>query len=114
MALQIAYKYECHRNIPASYIRWLCKDIYSIEELNDTEWVILEALEYRLKWPGQMSWLCQFEEIKDSDILILSQYLIELTLLDEKFLEWPTSYVTATGFCLALHLHQNDCLYDIY
>ncbi|RUP12914.1 hypothetical protein BC936DRAFT_139773 [Jimgerdemannia flammicorona] len=87
---------------------WLCEDIYLIEELNNAEWIILETLEYRLKWPGPMSWLCQFEDIKDSNILILSQYLIELTLLDEKFLEWPISYVTVAGFYLTLHLCQNN------
>ncbi|RUO96463.1 hypothetical protein BC936DRAFT_142001 [Jimgerdemannia flammicorona] len=127
MVLQIVYKYECYKNIPISYIRWLCEDIYSIEELNNTEWVILETLEYKLKWPGPMFWLCQFEDIKDSNILILSQYLIELTLLDEKFLEWPTSYIIVARFCLTLYLYQNnwinytienlasliDCLFDI-
>ncbi|RUP51339.1 cyclin-like protein [Jimgerdemannia flammicorona] len=112
VALQIAYKFETRRCISVGYMAWLCADIYSIEEICAAEWYILDVLGYKLRWPGPITWLCQYEDIKDCSILILSQFLIELTLLDESFLQWPSSQITAASLYLSLCLCSKDWTYN--
>ena len=104
VALQIAYKNECRRFINVHKLQSLLNGRHSTETIRQAELYVLDKLGFRLGSATSLSWLLSLPHIDNSDVLILSQYLIELTLLDKTFLEWPTQRIVSAGHSTALYL----------
>ncbi|RUS13941.1 cyclin-like protein, partial [Jimgerdemannia flammicorona] len=108
--LLIAAKFEEHQHLP---INMLVNDIdiFAAEEhIRKTERDILHQLDFGLTWPGPIYFLkrCCEADKNNLQMSTLAQYLIELTLIDERLLKWPSSQIAAVGYLVAMNLMQQN------
>ncbi|KAJ2550609.1 B-type cyclin [Coemansia sp. RSA 1933] len=104
VSLLIAAKYE-EIHIPSvKDIEFMVEKNYSEEEILRAERYILRMLNFNLGWPGPLSFLRRISKADDYDMTTrtLAKYLIEVTLMDERFIGVPCSKVAATAHYLAL------------
>lgn len=84
---------------------------YSIDEILKAERFMLSMLNFELGWPGPMSFLRRISKADDYDLesRTLSKYFLEVTLMDERFVASPPSYIAAGAHCLSrLILEKGD------
>ncbi|KAJ1785947.1 B-type cyclin, partial [Coemansia sp. RSA 2399] len=104
VALLIAAKYE-EIHIPSvKDMEFMVEKSYSEAEILKAERYILRMLNFDLGWPGPLSFLRRISKADDYDMATrtLAKYLIEVTLIDERFIGVPCSKVAATAHYLAL------------
>ncbi|KAJ1769317.1 B-type cyclin [Coemansia sp. RSA 1813] len=104
VSLLIAAKYE-EIHIPSvKDMEYMVEKNYSEEEILRAERYILRMLNFDLGWPGPLSFLRRISKADDYDMATrtLAKYLIEVTLIDERFIGVPCSKVAATAHYLAL------------
>ena len=102
-ALFIAAKYE-EVNCPSvGEMVFMVDQGYSAEELLKAERFMLTLLQFDLGWPGPMSFLRRISTADDYDLetRTVAKYLLELTIMDERFLGCPPSFTAAAAHCLA-------------
>ncbi|KAI1458896.1 cyclin-like protein [Annulohypoxylon moriforme] len=102
-ALMIAAKYE-EINCPSlSEMVFMVDGGYSPEEILKAERFMLSQLEFTLGYPGPMSFMRRISKADDydSEIRTVAKYFSEVTLMDERFVSTPPSYVAAGSQCLA-------------
>ena len=103
-AILIALKYEEKR--------YNSSEIQSIIRLSSTadmvdvlrgELVILTELDFNLGWPGPTSFLHRINQVDNREVTIriLTHYLLEVALLNERFVGQLPSLVAAASYCLA-------------
>jgi Cyclin, N-terminal domain/Cyclin, C-terminal domain len=102
-AIFIAAKYE-EINCPSiQEIVYMVDNGYSIDEILKAERFMLTMLQFELGWPGPMSFLRRISKADDYDLetRTLAKYFLEVTLMDERFIGSPPSFVAAASHCLA-------------
>ncbi|KAJ1848092.1 B-type cyclin [Coemansia sp. RSA 2703] len=104
VCLLLAAKYE-EVHIPSvKDIEYMVENNYSEAEILRAERFILRMLNFDLGWPGPMSFLRRISKADEYDMATrtLSKYLIEVTLVDERFIGIPCSKVAAAAHYLAI------------
>lgn len=102
-ALLVAAKYE-EINCPSvPEIVYMVDGGYSTEEILKAERFMLSMLQFELGWPGPMSFLRRVSKADDYDLetRTLAKYFLEITVMDERFVGTPPSYLAAGAHCLA-------------
>ncbi|KAK3378374.1 cyclin-like protein [Podospora didyma] len=102
-AIFVAAKYE-EINCPSvQEIVYMVDEGYSIEEILKAERFMLSMLQFELGWPGPMSFLRRISKADDYDLetRTLAKYFLEVTIMDERFVGCPPSFIAAGAHCLA-------------
>ena len=110
-AIFVAAKYE-EINCPSvNEIVYMVDGGYSVDEILKAERFMLTMLKFELGWPGPMSFLRRISKADDYDLetRTLAKYFLEVTIMDERFVGSPPSYVAAGAHCFArLMLKKGD------
>ncbi|KAF4987699.1 hypothetical protein FDECE_15328 [Fusarium decemcellulare] len=110
-AILVASKYE-EINCPSlGEIVYMVDNGYTAEEVLKAERFMLSMLSFELGWPGPMSFLRRVSKADDYDLetRTLAKYFLELTIMDERFVATPPSFVAAGAHCLSrLILNKGD------
>jgi hypothetical protein len=110
-AIFVAAKYE-EINCPSvQEIVYMVDGGYSVDEILKAERFMLTMLQFELGWPGPMSFLRRISKADDYDLetRTLAKYFLEVTIMDERFVGSPPSYVAAGAHCFArLMLKKGD------
>ncbi|TGZ80579.1 A/B/D/E cyclin [Ascodesmis nigricans] len=105
-ALFVAAKYE-EVNCPSVHeIVYMVDGGYTAEEILKAERFMLSMLQFELGWPGPMSFLRRISKADDYDLetRTLAKYFLEVTVMDERFVASPPSFLAAGAHCLARHM----------
>lgn len=110
-AILVASKYE-EINCPSlEEIVYMVDGGYTPEEILKAERFMLSMLSFELGWPGPMSFLRRVSKADDYDLdtRTLAKYFLELTIMDERFVASPPSFLAAGAHCLSrLILKKGD------
>lgn len=110
-ALLIAAKYE-EINCPSlDEVVFMVDGSYSVEEILKAERFMLSMLGFELGWPGPMSFLRRISKADEYDLetRTLAKYFLEVTIMDERFVACPPSFLAAGAHCLSrLMLKKGD------
>ncbi|KAI9718446.1 MAG: hypothetical protein M1812_004167 [Candelaria pacifica] len=110
-AIFVAAKYE-EINCPSvQEIVYMVDNGYTVDEILKAERFMLSMLQFELGWPGPMSFLRRISKADDYDLetRTLAKYFLEITIMDERFVGSPPSYIAAGAHCLArLMLKKGD------
>ncbi|PHH88658.1 hypothetical protein CDD83_7260 [Cordyceps sp. RAO-2017] len=110
-AILVASKYE-EINCPSlEEIVYMVDGGYTLEEILKAERFMLSMLSFELGWPGPMSFLRRVSKADDYDLetRTLAKYFLELTIMDERFVASPPSFLAAGAHCLSrLVLNKGD------
>lgn len=102
-AIFIAAKYE-EINCPSvQEIVYMVDGGYTIDEILKAERFMLSMLQFELGYPGPMSFLRRISKADDYDLetRTLAKYFLEITIMDERFVGSPASFLAAGAHCLA-------------
>ncbi|KAG4411321.1 hypothetical protein IFR04_015548 [Cadophora malorum] len=102
-AIFVAAKYE-EINCPSvNEIVYMVDGGYTVDEILKAERFMLSMLQFELGWPGPMSFLRRISKADDYDLetRTLAKYFLEVTVMDERFVGSPPSYVAAGAHCFA-------------
>jgi G2/mitotic-specific cyclin 3/4 len=102
-AIFVAAKYE-EINCPSvQEIVYMVDSGYTVEEILKAERFMLTMLNFELGWPGPMSFLRRISKADDYDLetRTLAKYFLEVTIMDERFVAHPPSYLAAAAHCLS-------------
>lgn len=102
-AIFVAAKYE-EINCPSvQEIVYMVDGGYTVDEVLKAERFMLSMLQFELGWPGPMSFLRRISKADDYDLetRTLAKYFLELTIMDERFVGSPPSFLAAGAHCLA-------------
>jgi len=105
-ALFVAAKYE-EINCPSVHeVVYMVDNGYTAEEILKAERFMLSMLNFELGWPGPMSFLRRVSKADDYDLetRTLAKYFLEITVMDERFVGTPPSFLAAGAHCLARHM----------
>ena len=105
-ALLIASKYEEIYVPDLNDFVFISDNAYSKQEILDMEQSILFTLEFDICTPSSFRFLqrfCKVAKAKDQTIH-LAQYLIELTLIEQRMLVYPPSQIAAAALFLAMRI----------
>ncbi|KAJ1974678.1 B-type cyclin [Dimargaris verticillata] len=105
-ALLIAAKFE-EIHVPSiSDFVYMVDNAYTCDEIMKAERFMISLLGFDLAFPGPMSFLRRISKADDYDIQTrtLAKYLIEVTIMDQRFLPFTASKVAAAGHFLARRL----------
>ena len=102
-AIFIAAKYEEIDCPSVQEIVYMVDGGYTVDEILKAERFMLTMLAFELGWPGPMSFLRRISKADDYDLetRTLAKYFLEITIMDERFVGSPPSYVAAGAHCLA-------------
>ena len=102
-AIFIAAKYEEIECPSVQEIVYMVDGGYTIDEILKAERFMLSMLQFELGWPGPMSFLRRISKADDYDLetRTLAKYFLEITIMDERFVGSPPSFVAAGAHCLA-------------
>jgi len=102
-ALFIASKYEEITCPSVDEIVFMVDNTYDRDEILEAERFMVNMLGFELGWPGPMSFLRRISKADDYDVntRTLSKYLLEVTIMDERFVASPPSYLAAVCHSLA-------------
>ncbi|KAJ2080354.1 B-type cyclin [Coemansia sp. RSA 988] len=104
VCLLLAAKYE-EMYIPSiKEIEFMVENNYAEAEILSAERYILRMLNFDLGWPGPLSFLRRISKADGYDMSTrtLAKYLIEVTLVDHRFIGVPSSKVAAVAHYLSL------------
>ncbi|KAK9476580.1 A/B/D/E cyclin [Lipomyces japonicus] len=102
-ALFLAAKYE-EINCPSvQELVYMVDHSYSAEEIFKAEKFMVGLLEFNLGWPGPMSFLRRTSKADDYDLetRTLAKYILEITIMDERFVGALPSWLAAAAHCLS-------------
>ncbi|KAF8252282.1 hypothetical protein K440DRAFT_536320 [Wilcoxina mikolae CBS 423.85] len=108
-AMFIAAKYEEVFSPHVQYFRHVADDGFTEEEILRAERFILATLEYNLSYPNPMNFLRRISKADQYDFQTrtFAKYLMEISLLDHRFLEYLPSHVSAAAMYMArMMLHR--------
>jgi len=102
-AMFIASKYEEVLSPHVQNFKHVADDGFSEEEILKAERFVLAALNYDLSYPNPMNFLRRISKADNYDIQTrtLGKYLIEISLLDHRFMKYNPSQVAAASMFLA-------------
>ncbi|KAL4811227.1 cyclin-like protein [Aspergillus unguis] len=102
-AMFIASKYEEVLSPHVANFSHVADETFSDKEILDAERHILATLEYNMSYPNPMNFLRRISKADNYDIQTrtLGKYLMEISLLDHRFLGFPQSQIGAAAMYLA-------------
>jgi hypothetical protein len=102
-AMFIAAKYEEVFSPHVQYFRHVADDGFTEEEILRAERFILATLDYNLSYPNPMNFLRRISKADQYDFQTrtFAKYLMEISLLDHRFLEYLPSHVSAAAMYMA-------------
>ncbi|KAJ6099181.1 hypothetical protein N7467_000716 [Penicillium canescens] len=102
-AIFIAAKFEEITAPSVQEIVYMVDGGYSMDEILKAERFMLTILDFDLGWPGPMSFLRRISKADEYDLetRTVAKYFLELTIMDERFVCTPPSFVAAGAHCLA-------------
>ena len=102
-AMFIASKYEEVLSPHVQNFRHVADDGFTEAEILKAERFVLAALNYDLSYPNPMNFLRRISKADNYDIQTrtLGKYLLEISLLDHRFMEYPPSHVAASAMYLS-------------
>lgn len=110
-AMFIASKYEEVLSPHVANFRHVADDGFTEQEILSAERYVLSALDYNLSYPNPMNFLRRISKADNYDIQTrtLGKYLMEISLVDDRFLCHPPSLIAAAAMYLArLILEKGD------
>lgn len=109
-AMFIASKYEEVLSPHVANFRHVADDGFTEEEILSAERYLLSALDYDLSYPNPMNFLRRISKADDYDIQTrtIGKYLMEISLLDHRFMEYMPSHVAAAAMYLARMILEKD------
>ncbi|KAI2789564.1 G2/mitotic-specific cyclin-4 [Penicillium oxalicum] len=110
-AIFIAAKYEEITAPTVSEIKFMVDGGYTVDEILKAERFMLNILNYDLGWPGPMSFLRRISKADDYDLetRTVAKYFLELTIMDERFVATPPSFLSAGAHCLSRLMLRKGC-----
>ena len=107
-AMFIASKYEEVLSPHVGNFVHVADDGFTIEEVLSAERYTLSTLKYDLSYPNPMNFLRRISKADNYDIQTrtLGKYLMEISLVDHRFLEYKQSHVAATAMYLARMIYE--------
>lgn len=115
-AMFIASKYEEVLSPHVQNFKHVADDGFSEEEILKAERFILETLNYDLSYPNPMNFLRRISKADSYDIQTrtIGKYLLEISLLDHRFMEHRPSHVAAAAMYLArLILDRGEWVHNL-
>ncbi len=102
-AMFIASKYEEVLSPHVQNFKHVADDGFTEEEILKAERFVLAALNYDLSYPNPMNFLRRISKADNYDIQTrtLGKYLLEISLLDHKFMRYHPSHIAAASMYLA-------------
>lgn len=102
-AMFIASKYEEVLSPHVQNFKHVADDGFTEEEILKAERFVLAALNYDLSYPNPMNFLRRISKADNYDIQTrtLAKYLLEISLLDHRFMQYPPSQIAAGSMYLA-------------
>lgn len=102
-AMFIASKYEEVLSPHVANFRHVADDGFSESEILSAERFLLSTLNYNLSYPNPMNFLRRISKADNYDIQTrtVGKYLMEISLLDHRFMEFRPSHVAAGAMYLA-------------
>jgi len=102
-AMFIASKYEEVLSPHVANFRHVADDGFTEDEILTAERYVLTALDYDISYPNPMNFLRRISKADDYDIQTrtLGKYLMEISLLDHRFMNYLPSHVAAASMYLA-------------
>ncbi|KAL6910966.1 cyclin-like protein [Trichoderma evansii] len=102
-AILVASKYEEINSPSLEEIVYMVDGGYTGDDILKAERFMLSMLGFELGWPGPMSFLRRVSKADDYDIdtRTLAKYFLELTIMDERFVASPPSFLAAGAHCLS-------------
>ena len=102
-AMFIASKYEEVLSPHVENFRNVADDGYTVTEILSAERYVLAALNYDLSYPNPMNFLRRISKADNYDIQTrtLGKYLMEISVLDHRFMEYHPSHIAAAAMYLA-------------
>ncbi|GME74013.1 unnamed protein product [[Candida] boidinii] len=110
VALFLASKYE-EINFPTvTQIAYMISDEYTTDDVIRAERFMVEVLKFEMGWPGPMSFLRRGSKADDYDneVRTLSKYLLEITIMDPRFVGSPASWLAAGAQYLAIKMLNRE------
>ena len=98
VALFVAAKYEEITFPTVDEVAAMAQNEYSVDENSvRAERYLINLLDFNLGWPGPMSFLRRSSKADnyDSDTRTLAKYLLETTVMDQRFVSAPPSWTAA-------------------
>lgn len=102
-AMFIASKYEEVLSPHVANFRHVADDGFTEAEILSAERYVLTALNYDLSYPNPMNFLRRISKADNYDIQTrtLGKYLMEISLLDHRFMDYLPSHIAAASMYLA-------------
>ncbi|OJJ40519.1 hypothetical protein ASPWEDRAFT_102598 [Aspergillus wentii DTO 134E9] len=102
-AMFIASKYEEVLSPHVANFSHVADETFTDKEILDAERHVLATLEYNMSFPNPMNFLRRISKADNYDIQArtLGKYLMEISLLDHRFMSFPQSHVSAAAMYLA-------------
>ncbi len=102
-AMFIASKYEEVLSPHVQNFKHVADDGFTEEEILKAERFVLSALNYDLSYPNPMNFLRRISKADNYDIQTrtLGKYLLEISLLDHRFMRYHPSHIAAASMYLA-------------
>lgn len=109
-AMFIASKYEEVLSPHVANFRHVADDGFTEQEILSAERLMLSALDYNLSYPNPMNFLRRISKADNYDIQTrtLGKYLMEISLVDDRFLIYPPSLIAAGAMYLAREILERD------
>ena len=105
-ALLVASKYEEVMAPAIDAFIYVADGGYTEEEILKAERYLLHIVGFDLSYPNPMNFLRRISKADDYDIYTrtIAKYLIEISLVDDRFLKYTPSILAAAGMYLARHM----------
>ena len=102
-AMFIASKYEEVLAPHVSNFKHVADDGFSEEQILGAERFVLQALNYDLSYPNPMNFLRRISKADNYDIQTrtIGKYLLEISLVDHRFMQYHPSHIAAASMYLA-------------
>jgi hypothetical protein len=107
VALSIAAKFESTWNPSMTRFVNMCDNAYTTKDISKAEVYMLQKLNHDLGWPGPLNFLRRINDGIDDynpEARMLAKYLLEVTIMDERFVAERPSVVAAAAYCLAIYM----------
>jgi G2/mitotic-specific cyclin 2 len=109
-ALLIASKYEEVMSPSIEAFIYISDGGYTEDEILKAERYLLKVVGFDLSYPNPMNFLRRISKADDYDIhtRTIAKYLIEISLVDDRFLRYTPSLVAAAGMFLSRQMMERD------
>ena len=117
-AMFIASKYEEVLSPHVANFRHVADDGFTEAEILSAERYVLSALNYDLSYPNPMNFLRRISKADNYDIQTrtIGKYLMEISLLDHRFMHFLPSHIAAAAMYLARRILDRGewvCVHDL-